>query len=144
MKSKPDKTRRTSKKRAIKTNQVIAGIAQGKTTQEIAQDLGVTRQTVSEILNSKEAEDIIASAKDRTTRMIHDVLNRFEMVMKDPMDNSNAVKVGLAILKSHGIIKDQVDVNHNLPMPFIIRKHDGSESIEIGVGRSEKKGNEEG
>lgn len=97
---------------------------------------------MSQILNSKESEDIIATGKDRTTRMVHEVLDRFEAVLKDPMDNSNAVKVGLAILKSHGIIKDQVDVNHNLPAPFVIKTSDGSKTIEIGVGRAKNEGEE--
>jgi DNA-binding MarR family transcriptional regulator len=61
--TKADKNKRESKKRKIRASQVITGIAANKTMQEIADEMGVLRQTVSEILNSKEAAEIIERAQ---------------------------------------------------------------------------------
>lgn len=132
-----DKPKKPRAKKVIRTAQCLEGVAAGKTTTEIAKDLGIRRQTVSQHLNSKEADEILKAAKDRCIRMVAKSLDKIEVILDDsnPEGFATGARVALAVLKSHGVIREQVDVNHNLPKPVVIRRN-GKEII-LGVKSGE-------
>jgi predicted transcriptional regulator len=138
--TKSDKKRQASQKRKIRASQVVVGTLEGKTQGEIAEELSLTRQTVNEIFNSKEAAAILKRAENRLIGMVDDALDAFQDVVRDREDNSNRLKAAQSILKSKGIVKDNAEVTIHMPKPTVIRSPSGEE---IRLGYKEEDSGEE-
>ena len=103
---------------------------EGKTVTEIAQEVGLSRQQASKILNSEEMKKITREAESRIYSLVHRALDTYSLALqKDEIELSTAVKVATSILKSIGIINDKAEQKTELPEPFIIHRLDGSREI---------------
>lgn len=104
--------------------------AQGVTTQAIADELGVARQTVSAWLNSRDVKEIINEGRARLKALIAPSIDVYAMSLKNaPADMTNAQKAARDVLKNFGLLKDQVDIAHTFPRPTVIKRVDGTEVV---------------
>lgn len=108
---------------------IRAEAAAGKTATQLAKDYGLTRQTVSEILNSEQTAELLRNSEDRVKRLIGKALDRLEAALEDPVDGTNGLKAALAVLKSFGLLRDSVELNHNFPRPVVIERLSGAEVV---------------
>lgn len=118
--TKHDKTRRVSAKRKIRATQVLEGVMQNKTTEEIGKDLGLSRSAVSEILNSEETREIVEKLESRVTKMAEKVIERFESIASRGSDD-DVIKIGLPILRTRGVINEKREVELKFPRPTVIQ-----------------------
>lgn len=113
----------------------------GATNSEIGAKLGMSRNGVSKLLNSKETEEVIKAAESRVTRMIDKACGVIEKAMDESQiinDMTNGVKAALAVLTSSGVLKKKVDVAHSFPKPTVIWRSDGTEVV-LGTTADEEK-----
>lgn len=126
-----DKPRQKPTKRKFRAMKILEGTAEGKTQEVIAEELGICRQTVSEILNSEQAQKIIERVEDRYTRMLEKIADRFENII-DKGSDENVIKVGLAIGRTKGVVNEKQEITHKFPPPTVIR-YDGKDMMKMGV-----------
>lgn len=108
----------------------MAKYAEGKNTQTIADEMGVTRQTVSKLLNSEESKAILDKADDDIMRMMAKIVKRAERIVDQGQD-SDAIKLMLAFMKTKGLVKDAVEHHHKFPKPTVVKYKD--EKVVLGV-----------
>lgn len=126
MATKGDKTRRKVKESGVKKlrdQAIIQKALEGKKTQEIAAEVGVTRQTVSEVLNS---EDVKKKVKEIDARLAAGIDDAIQTVLYSVKDNYDAA---YDLLKNFGSMKTSVDINHSFPKPLVIKRKDGTEVV---------------
>lgn len=116
--------------------------SKGMLTKEIAAQLGIHRSTVSRHLNSDDAKEMITQARNRFRSLIDWALDVYEVCLHgDTADRSNARQAAKDILESHGIVKKDVNLNHNFPKPTVIKRFDGTEIV-LGTTEDIAKGEE--
>lgn len=120
MATESNKKRPVSKHTKRRLAQAVKGVIEGKTQSEIAEEMGLCRQTVNRLLSTDEVETILRKAESKAVSLIEKSLAKVEEVI-EAGDPTNALKASLAVLRSKGILKEQVDLNHNLPTPFVIQ-----------------------
>jgi predicted transcriptional regulator len=109
----------------------------GLSTQAIADRLGITRQTVSEYLNSRDVKEIIQSARDRLKNLVEASVDVYAMSLSNAKsDMTNAQRAARDVLKNYGLLREEVDLNHNFPKPTVIKRVDGTEIV---LGATENK-----
>lgn len=123
-----ERSAKTRKK--LQVREAMAKYAEGKTTSEIGDEMGVTRQTVSKLLNSEESKAILDKADDSITRMITKIIKKSERII-DRGQDSDAIKLMLAFMKTKGLVKDAVEHHHKFPKPTVVKYKD--EKMVIGV-----------
>lgn len=128
--TKPDKSRQATPKRKIRAAQVVQKTLEGKKQGEIAEELGIERQTVSEILNSEESAAIIEKLTDRVTRLAEKIMERFEKIAERGEDG-HVIQLGLPILRTKGLVNEKQEHIHSFPAPTVVR-FNGKE-IRMGV-----------
>ncbi len=101
----------------------------GMLTKEIAAHLQISRATVSRHLNSPDVKKHIQEARDRFRSLLDSAVDVYEKCLHDGDDNSNARMAAKDVLESHGIVKKDVNLNHNFPKPTIIKRRDGTEIV---------------
>ena len=122
--------------KALRDRAVIEKAMEGKKTTEIASDLGMSRQAVSQVLNS---DQVKAKIKDIDARLAQGIDDAIDLVLQ-------AVKVdydaAYDLLKNFGSMKAGVDLNHRFPKPLVIKRLDGSTTVlgtEADLTEEEKK-----
>lgn len=121
-KTKGDKTRQPrGGKKLIRDQQVFEKALAGKKTQQIADEVGVSRQTVSEILNSDEVKSRIQQIDERLSNGIDDAIKTVLEAVKDDFFAARA------LLQNFGAMHAKVDA-----------KHSGSLTLEQLVSASNK------
>lgn len=127
--SKRCKTVRSGAKR-LRNARVVELATEGKHVGEIAHELKIGRNTVTRILSSDEVKKILKEADTRVHGLVTKALDTVEQAIQGgEADMTNSLKAALALLKSAGVMKDNVNVAHTFPKPTIIKKRDGSEVI---------------
>jgi len=104
----------------------------GKTTGEIAQEYGVSRQVVSKVLNSDEAKALVSLGTQRIHLLMSNAIDTLEFMMDNKQEfgmAGSAFQSAKAILKTLGVLKESVDLNHNFPKPCVIKRSDGTEVV---------------
>lgn len=114
----------------MRVRTAMAKLAQGKEVQEIAEEMGIHRNTVGKLLAADEAKAILDKADDDITRMIGKIVNRAEDII-DAGEDTDAIKLMLAFMKTKGLVKDAVEHHHKFPKPRVIKYKD--EKIVLGV-----------
>lgn len=130
--------------RKLKAVRAASLAMNGATNSEIAEELGMCRNAVSRLLNSKETEEIIKAAESRVTRMVDKACGVVDKAMDDvqsTLDMTNGLKAALAVLTSLGVLKKKVDVSHSFPKPTVIKRMDGSEVV-LGTTADQKDDND--
>lgn len=120
----------------LKRQKIVGEVMSGKTLTAIAEEMGVHRSSVSEILNSDETKKLIERLEGKLKSMGPKSLDALAKVLElqdDPEKCVESLKAAIPILKSIGIIKDKVDISHTFPKAHIIERLDGS-TVELGVG----------
>jgi predicted transcriptional regulator len=127
-----DKPRQTVTQQAvdIKRMRALELRRTGMSTQAIADELGVARQTVSGYLNSRDVKEIIKAAQDRLKSLLDPAVDVYAMSLKNAKgDMTNAQKAAKDILKTFGVIKENLELSHVFPKPTVIKRVDGTEVI---------------
>lgn len=148
--AKVDKTGQGSKKKkraaksVIREHQVIEKAFEGKTGSEIAEDLGISRQRVSQILTSEQVESLLKQSESRLKSLVGSAIDTLEYAMdrRDSPDKGavgNAIRAAIPILKTAGLVKESVDVSHQFPKPMVIEFSDGKQIV-LGTENDVKKG----
>lgn len=102
----------------------------GMSTQAIADELGVHRSTVSQYLNSRDVKEIIKAAQDRLKGLLEPAVDVYAMSLKNAAgDMTNAQKAAKDILKTFGVIKENLELSHVFPKPTVIKRVDGTEVV---------------
>lgn len=128
--TKPDKKRRKSMAKEIRASAIVAKSLAGDTATEIANDMGLARQTVSKILNSEEVKAKIKVLDAQLANLIDPSLETIKMAVEARYtDLAVAYKAARDVLKNFGSMKESVDVNHQFPKPLVIESHDGKQVI---------------
>lgn len=133
------KERPISKKLRKRATQAVKGLLEGKTQSEIAEDMNLCRQTVNRLLSTKEVEEILKRSEDKAIRLMDKAMEKLEKVL-DEGDHANTLKAALAILRSKGVVKEQMDLNHNIPIPTVVSY--GDRKIVMGAKLPGKEGGE--
>lgn len=123
-----ERSAKTRKK--LQVREAMAKYAEGKTTSEIGQEMGVSRQVVSRLLNSEESKAILDKADDSIMRMMTKIVARAERIVDGGQD-SDAIKLMLAFMKTKGLVKDAVEHHHKFPKPTVVKYKD--EKVVLGV-----------
>jgi DNA-binding MarR family transcriptional regulator len=141
--TKMDKKRhKGGAKKKIQDQLVVTHAMMGKKTVEIADELGIARQTVSKILNSEDTKRMLEVNRSRITQLTDKAVNVMEAALDNQyLDGNNALKAALPILKTAGLIKESVDLNHQFPKPLVIQKRDGSQTV-VGSEHDKEEDNE--
>jgi DNA-binding XRE family transcriptional regulator len=127
---KPDKTRRKNSARELRDSLIQARVIAGEKQQDIAREIGLSPQTVSEILNSDDQKKTIKQAQMKVLAMMDLALETLRDAMTDRYsDMPSALKASLSVLKNYGVIREKVDLQHHFPKPTIIERLDGSQVI---------------
>jgi DNA-binding IclR family transcriptional regulator len=123
---------RKSPIKKLRNAKMLADVSDGLTVTEAAAKYGLSRSRASTILNGEETKELIKQSQNDIKTLITPSIERLEACIRDMMNPSNALKAALAVLKSHGLIRETVDLNHSFPKPVVIEKRDGS-SIVLGT-----------
>lgn len=109
--------------------------AQGYRNHEIAEMLGLSRATISRAINSPTGKGMLKNAQKRIEQLVDDSIEVIEQAIHGAgSDMTNGFKAAVAVLKTMGLLKESVDLNHNFPKPTVIRRKDGSEVV-LGAGQ---------
>lgn len=103
--TKPDKTRRSAVK-SIRDKAVMQKALEGKGPSEIAKEVGLTRQTVSGILNSDEMKEIVAGIDRQLAGGIQDAIKTVLGAVK------NDFAAARDLLRNFGSMKNRVEHEH--------------------------------
>lgn len=107
-------------------------IKEGKTQQEVADELGVDKSTISDRvrkgLNSAEIQAIVGRSRERLIHMLSrcdDVYHRI-LTYSHPDNFGNQLKAATNIYKTFGLIQDeaQIQINNIIPIKVTV---DGKE-----------------
>lgn len=128
----PKNVKLDKRMKRLQTALMVDRRIKGKTLDEIGEEFNICRQAVAKRLASQEAEAIVKNAEDDVTRLCVDSIRRMQKVINDDDDNTNALKAAMSVLKSRGVLRDTVDVNHAFPEPTVIRL-DGQDRIVLGA-----------
>lgn len=117
------------------------------TVQEIADQMGLARQTVSKYLNSRTAKELVESAKNKLKTFLEPSVDLYGLTIRNALiPNAKTETIALGqksardVMKNYGILVDQVDLNHNFPKPTIIKRLDGS-TVVLGTEEDKDEGN---
>lgn len=135
--TKRTKTRqkKDSKAKALRDQQIIAEAMTGKTTNEIASQFDVSRQVVSKALNGEEAKQLLELGTARLQLLMTKAIDTLEHMMDNRGEfgmAGAAFQSAKTILKSLGVVRESVDMNHHFPKPCVIKRADGTEVV-LGV-----------
>jgi len=120
-------------KKKIKAAKVFAKMSEGLTNQEIADELGIGRNTVSRILNGDETKKILDQADSDMTAMVQKIMHRAQDII-DRGQDADAIKLMLPFLKTKGIVKDAVEHHHKFPAPMKVT-YPGEPTVVLGTER---------
>jgi predicted transcriptional regulator len=128
MTKNPTKTgkRRRSGAKKLRDTTVIAKAMAGGTTVEIAKEMGLTRQTVSEILNSDEVKAKVAEIDARLAVGIEDAI---ATILREAKTDPN---VAMRLLQNFGAMGTKVK-----------HTHDGTLTLEQLIGGAAEEGGNE-
>jgi len=116
----------------------IALRTQGRTYLQIGEELNVNRNTVTTWMASREVKDILAAAQQRLKNLVEASVDVYaESLANSKKDMTNAQKAATAVLKNYGLLKEQVDMNHNFPKPMVILPPPGSSEPILVLGTTE-------
>lgn len=130
MTSKNGKKRQSSK--GLRNNKIRQLSATGMTNNEIAKEMGMGRHQISKILNSDEHKELVAAGNLQLHLMISDAVETFRWAMENKEEfgvTGAAVQTAKTILKSVGVVKESVDLNHSFPKPLVIDYGDGTKTV---------------
>jgi transposase-like protein len=123
----------------LKARAVKLRLEEGLTHQEIADQLGCARGTVTKWLNQRDVKDIVQAAMYRFKNLMEAAVGVYAYAINNKeKDTTNALKASRDILKTHGIIKDDLEVVHIVPRPTVIKRVDGTEVV-LGTVKDEQK-----
>jgi predicted transcriptional regulator len=134
-----ERQRRKSETKVLRDITIQQMAMKGAKVQDIADKVGLGRQRVSEILNSKETKDRIAQAESRITRMIDNACQVVEVAMEKAVEGielgsmANGLKAALSVLETQGLIKKNVNIAHKFPKPTVIELRDGVTKLVVGA-----------
>jgi AcrR family transcriptional regulator len=102
----------------------------GMSVTDIAKKLDCSTNTVTRYLRSHDSRAIIERAHERIEQLITKSIDVVLFALDNPdKDLGNSLKAAVHILKTHGLIKETTDINHNFPKPTVIKRRDGSEVV---------------
>lgn len=111
---------------------IIAESMTGKTTNEIADQFDISRQTVSKALNGEEAKKLLSLGTARLQLLMTKSIDTLEYLMDNKHEfglAGSAFQSAKTILKSIGVVKETLDISHQFPKPLVIKRRDGSETV---------------
>lgn len=122
--------------RELRNAKIRTDAIAGKSVPEIAKEIGLTRSQVHRILSSDETKAIIDQADSKLKGAISlavDVLVEAMEIRRDSEVAMNtAVNSAKTILKSYGVLKDKIEVEHTLPKPTVIVRPNG-DKVYMGI-----------
>lgn len=121
--TKGDKRRRSTAKK-LRNLGMRAQAAAGKPVTEIAAEAGISRQAASKILNSDETKALLTESEDRIKGLISKAIKRLDDSISFA-DDTNALKAALSVLKSFGLVRETLKLEHSFPKPVVIDYGDG-------------------
>lgn len=130
--AKSGKTKRKSESKRLRNQKIIEEAVQGKTIQEIAESYGMNRNSIAQILNSDEVKTLLKLGEARLQMLMTKAIDVLDWTLENKGEfgvTGAASQNARAILKSLGVLKEQLDLNHTFPKPVVIEKSDGSEII---------------
>lgn len=125
-------TRRKSGAKELRDLTILEKAKAGETANEIAEDLGVHRATVSKVLNSDEMKARIKVIDAQLSEGIPDAVALILLAVKTDYIAARD------LLKNFGSMKQQIDLNHSFPKPTIIHRSSG-DTVILGVKEDEEK-----
>lgn len=125
---KPKKKRNQAEGRRARNSRVVDMSMSGMTNIEIAQELGLHRQTVGNILNSQQSKEMIDQARSDLYRALtQSVSTMLDALEFRSADMRTAVQVATTILKGLGVLTEKSEMT--VLKPFILKRLDGSEVV---------------
>lgn len=116
-------------KNGVRNARIRTLAAEGKTQSQIAETVGLCRETVNRVLNSEESRRIVAEAESQLTRLSHKAITALEAALDNPSDQASAVRAAGIVLKALGLDQKIKDDRTEIPKPFIMKLIDGGEII---------------
>lgn len=103
--------------------------ALGKKNSEIAREMGMEQKQVKRILTNEETHALIREHENELKQTLGEAIDVFKLALKEAKTSPEALGHGLRaatlMLKTYGLIRESVDLNHNFPTPTIIEKIEG-------------------
>jgi predicted transcriptional regulator len=111
----------------LRNSGIFAAAAAGKKQGDIANEFGVSRKTVNQLLNSDEAKRMVEQGRSVLQTYISEAVETLADAMRDRASNMPvAVQAATTILKGLGVLNEKID--HDVKMkPFILKLHNGDE-----------------
>lgn len=132
---KPNTSRKRGRSPAkkIRDQQIVLGAMEGKNATELANEFDLCRQQVTLILSRSEIQAIVKQGESDLAGLVSDAVNILRQAVKGtPVDLGNSLKAALAILKTHGVVKEKSEIEVKMPKPTVIQRRDGSQVV-LGV-----------
>lgn len=126
---------RDSKALEVRNKEMALAVIGGQTITEVAKAHGLTRQTVSEILNGELMDELIEDADHK----LRSLVTKAVQVVEGHLNENNLI-AAISVLKNAGVLKEKHLHEHEvktLPAVEIIRK-DGT-VVRMGLLEGEKK-----
>lgn len=94
----------------LRRAKIIGEVVAGKTIGQVAREMKLSRTTVSQIVNSKDAQAARERAQLKITSLVDDAVDTMRIaITAHDRDLTNAVKASMAILNSEGILKNKTE-----------------------------------
>jgi DNA-binding XRE family transcriptional regulator len=114
----------------LKARAIKLRLETSMTHEEIAKELDCARQTVTRWLNDRDVKDIVQAAMNKFKTLIEASVGVYAHAINNKeKDPTNALKAAKDILKTHGIVKEDIEITHIVPRPTVIKRVDGTEII---------------
>jgi hypothetical protein len=134
--------RKKSAPKDLRDQAILKESLAGKSNNEIAETLGISYQHVSKVLNSEEVKAIVRQGESDITSTISESIMTLAdaLACRYTIDGEgnkrlnlegmgHALKAAFAVLKNAGLLRDSIDINHNMIVPYVIQRHDGSQVV---------------
>lgn len=122
--TKRDKTRQPGTPgKKLRDQEVIRKRMEGKKTQAIADEMGMSRQKVSEILNSEQVKKLITQIDNQLASGIEDAVQTVLAHVKFDYD------AAYDLLKNFGSMKTNMTLEHKFPKAVVIKRPSGEQVI---------------
>jgi hypothetical protein len=123
---------------------IMEAAASGKKQSDIAEDFGISRQSVNKILNSEDTRKLTEEATNRLKGLLGKAIDTVEYCLdsrEEAYGKQPALTAGLSVLKGLGVLTDKV--KHEGLKPFVMKLIGGGEIVMGHKAEDEKDNNNE-